>query len=429
MSFPPVQKLSPSITSAASAIWALLLTSSPGTAQYFDALSNGMTAVVEINGFPCFESPSLESGTTSLFLGSTLQNGENTITWNTLTSQDSITNELPAWTNLEIFAAPADLQRTYDNLGQRLFSKRINANRNTVLAPVTPGKVRFLKGTLSKDGELSFQKISERSWALGLSLHDPELHFLGLPSKLNYARISDTLAHLKVHFIDSQKNRQLVFGDLKLIRGGGTLILNAEQAIRGRQHYETGTFDQVWLFGTSSEGVKEMNLGLLDIDSYQIKSSGKETFQAEIEHRWSWQDGANMKDLLEDPSQRQILISYLREVHLCLDQEAPDQWPPYFANKLADLVKSMAKPLELLAEEQMTFFQNLHQTDGWGLEPFDEERLLFRPLNEKVLAVSYVDGPGPLRSKPIRKNESTPLERFTIPLFLSNIDGKWTIVR
>ena len=201
-------------------------------------------------------------------------------------------------------------------------------------------------------------------------------------------------------------------------------------ASRGARFLRDGKFDTVWIFGTAAEGVKDLSLAMFSLETLRESYREEAELQVEIGHPWAWQSADTPGDLSKPSDERQSLVDFLRSVHAAMNEPTPENWTPFFETKVSELAKATGKPIEELAAEQQDLFQKLAAIEGWELEPFDEDRLIVRRANPQLIEVSYVDSGGPIQSIPLPKpGEPEQLDRLTIPLFLSRVDGKWTIVR
>lgn len=399
-------------------------------AHWLDARFEGTGGHISVNGFPLFETPSPESGFISELVTGILVDGENTISWEATTPPSTIEQDLPASATIGLFAAPAESPRPHNDPGRPLFQETFEPRRKIDLFPAAEAFLETPTGTLATpEGPAKFEKISERRFALGLAIGDPGRHIASHPKLLRYARLSETLVLGEVHLIDSIGQRQVVFPDLKFTPGGGSIPLAKENAGRGRHHLGSGTFDQIWWFGSAAEGVEEVELGLLTIESFATATSGEQSFALEIPHHWAWQDGEELGDFPPDDPRRESLLSFLESLHQTVTKPDPEAWLPFLEIKIRDQALAMSQEPEAMAENYLKFFSQLTSLDEWALEPFAPARLFFDVLDPRVLRVRYIDSEGPLISVPLPKPGEPIRDRFSIPLYLSLIDGKWTIVR
>ena len=400
-------------------------------ARYLDVNTSGMHVEVRINDFPVYQSGNWSGESYSVFLGSLLKDGKNTISW-AARSGPAVTREnKPGWAQVEIMEAPADAMRSSEDPGKALYSKRILPLGSLDLLPDKSEANEVLTGSLDpKNGAAFFREIAPRRWAWGIRLKQADQTLSGHLTKIYHARISDSLVRAELHLLQSGTDRHVVYDDLRFPRGGGETILTDDMASRGARFLRDGKFDTVWIFGTAAEGVKDLSLAMFSLETLRESYREEAELQVEIGHPWAWQSADTPGDLSKPSDERQSLVDFLRSVHAAMNEPTPENWTPFFETKVSELAKATGKPIEELAAEQQDFFQKLAAIEGWELEPFDEDRLIVRRANPQLIEVSYVDSGGPIQSIPLPKpGEPEQLDRLTIPLFLSRVDGKWTIVR
>lgn len=401
-----------------------------GEAHWLDARFEGMGGRLILNGFPVFETPSAESGMTSQLVTGLLVNGENSFRWEVNTPTGTIEQNLPASTTIGLFAAAPEALRSPQQPGRALFREVVEARRKVDFLPAEEAFLEVLAGSLpSPQGPAKFSPIAERRFALGLAIQDEALPIASRPKVLRHARLSETLVFAELHLVDSRHHRQVVFPGLKLMPGGGEIPLDPEKATRGRHHLGTGSFDQLWIFGSAAEGVEEVELGLLTLESFASQTTGETTIPIEMPHRWAWQDGEDLGDFPPDDPRRESLLEFLRELHATVSKPDPASWRPFFETRIRDQARSMGMEPDAMAANYFEFFNRLTALDEWSLEPFAPARLFFEPCDRRVLRVRYLDSEGPLISVPLPKPGESVHDRFSIPLYLSRINGKWTIVR
>lgn len=401
------------------------------TAHYLDVNSSGMTVEVRVNGCTLHQSDGWEGSSGSVFLGPFLVDGKNEISWTALTSPSTAGGK-PGWVEVEIMSAPADSLRSAEAPGTPLYAKRVTPLASATLLPAPEEKDReILCGDISgENGTAIFRNIAPRRWAWGMRIGDPGRSIAGSPAKLLHSGISSTLAAGEIHFMRSGTDRHVVFSGLKFPRGGGEIGFTRDAVSRGARFFDEGGFDTIWIFGSSAEGVEEVKLAMLSVESVVGKYGETATFDAEVGVRWLWQRAEDTGPLDKGSEERGALVDHLRGIHEAMDTRPPEEWIPHFETKVAELAKATGRDAAELGGEQLAFFRSLAGIEGWKLEPFDEERLLLRQVNPRLVRVSYIESEGPIQSVPLPKpGEPGVLDRFTIPLYLAKIDGHWTVVR
>ncbi len=399
-------------------------------AHWLDATFSGMGGWITLNGFPILETAQPDSGFVSQLVTGMLVDGENTLAWSAVTPASTIEQELPATASIQLFAADPESPRPQGDPGRPLFETTLEPRRKIDFFPAADEFLTALVGTLeSASGPARFEMIAERRFALGLSIGDPSRHVAADPVVLRHARLSDTLVLAELHLVDSINHRQVVFPNLKFLPGGGSVDLARENAGQGRHHLGSGTFDQLWIFGSAAEGIESVDLGMLGIESFATSYAGSETIELETPHRWAWQDGEDLGEFPPDDPRRGSLLAFLKELHTTVSKPDPEEWRPFFQTKIRDLARATGREPDAMAEDYFKFFKTLTTLDEWDLEPLAPGRLFIVGLNQRVLRVRYVDSEGPLISVPLPKPGEGTRDRFSIPLYLSLIDGEWTIVR
>jgi hypothetical protein len=391
----------------------------------------GSAMEVRINGFELHEADGGSNGARSLFLGPFVKNGTNEITWSARIAPTALATGQPAWAQIEVMAAPVDAVRTPAEPGETLFERRVVPAASYTLLPVSGEGPEILDGEISQDdGAAVFRQIAPRRWAWGMRIIDPTARFSGRPMLMNFARISESLVLGEVHFLLSGTDRHLVFQNVRMPRGGGEIAFTDDMVARGRRFLDEGEFDTIWIFGSSAEGVEAVSLAMLDLNLVQAKFEERTEFEVTTPDRWAWERAEELGPLDQHPEARAEVVDFLRRLHGTMNSEPPASWVPYFETKASDLAKSMGKPATEVSAQQIEFFHGLAGIEGWGLEPFDEKRLLLHPVNSRVLRVRYVDSEGPIQSLPLPKpDDPATLDRFTMPLYLAKVDGKWTVIR
>ncbi len=396
-------------------------------AWYLDIQGAHCGAVVEINGFPLYEAPDQDAIGASLIATPWLRNGKNEIS----VVMDAREGAEAGWVEIAVATCPiGEKVRSQENETIR-FQHRYEPVRSLNLQRLPEGSLEVLAGSAGAGSPpFGFEKKSPRRWAFGASVKDDKGGGLGgKPVRLTYAGLSQTLAMAELHLVRRDRPEHLVFAGLKLAKGDGEIELAPEMIKRGRQWREGADFDSVWLFGFSADGVEEVGAGVLSLGI----SSGEERFtreiEAEIPHRWSWEDGADVREALKRPEGRDALVARLKELHGIVANSPAESWSPHFEAKLKDMARTFGRDEEEMRKEQIAFFSSLTGIAGWALEPFDEKRLLLVPVNDRVVKAAYVDSPGPIESVPLPQPGSGKLDRFSMPLYVSLIDGIWTVVR
>lgn len=400
------------------------------TAYYADLNTMGTMAEVSVNGTRLFSGMDAGGQTHSQFITPYLVTGKNRVEVTCRLPQGAEADPNGAWVQCDIASAAADKMRTAQEPGAMLVSRRIEPLQRVKLAGLKDGEFEILSGEMvPESGPIRFVAKGERRWAWGIRLLDQEKILRAVPSALAVTGLMQTLALGEVHFIDSASGAHVSFGGLKFPKGGATVPLDPSSLKQGLESLSHGRFDTVWLFGFSAAGVEAVDLYGLDLLGARETITTSDTFELTLPFQWSWEKGADVKKIATDPKLRAELTGFLKQLHATLDTKPADAWAPYFEPKLVDIAKAMGKPEDEMRTGQKAFFQGLAGMEGWKLEPFDEQRLRLVAVNDRLIDVSYVDGPGPIVSVPLKKAGSEKPDRFTMPLSVSKIGGEWKVTR
>ncbi len=390
-------------------------------AHYLDIFGSGVAYAARINGFPVAESG--DGGSVSSFVTPLLKATGNHLD----VISTARPNEQVSWLRVELAKSPKEKIRTASDPGEMIFSRRFDFVSEIDLTTLPAGAFDVIKGANPPGvGPLTFATVSPRRQAFGIRLAAGH-ELPAVPSSIRYSGLSHTLARAEIHFIGGSPEHHVVFKDLKLQAGGGTISLDPANTAQPFW-LDDGSFNEIWIFGFSAEGIEKLELLSLKFTIRKSSTQVADAFGATVPV-WAWTRGADPVDALADPARRRALVDRIRKIHDTLDSAPPADWSPYFETKLVDLAKALGRPEEAIRADQLGTFQALAATENWGLEPFDEDRLQLVPLNDHVVLASYVDSRGPIESVPIIPPGTTKPDRFTIPLYLAEIDGEWTVVR
>lgn len=400
------------------------------TAHYFDLSTMGSTVHARVNGFEICHSMEAGGFSHSEFITPYLVDGKNEIVVTSLVPGDVEAVPSATWVRFGVVAAPTNLIRSAQEPGEQLLSREFEPVEMLRFPAFGEDEAKVLDGRMSPDtGPIRFASKSSRRWAWGLRILKEERRIAGRPAFLNYVGLNQTLALAEVHLLDSKSGHHLVQKNLKLPAGGGTVDLAAAPLAGGIEVPADADFDTIWIFGFSAEGVEEVRMLGFDLVRARAVRTTRGEFAVDLPYEWIWRKGAVVADVTNDAAMREELVAFLKKLHETLDTRPAGEWAPFFEAKLGDLTKATGGTEEQVRAGQVAFFESLVATPGWKLEPFDPARLLIHPVNDRVLAVSYVDTEGPILSVPLKKPGSDKIDRFKMPLFVSKIGGEWNIVR
>lgn len=400
------------------------------TAYYADLNSMGTMVEVSVNGTRIFSGMDVGGQTHSQFITPYLVSGKNKVEVTCRLPEGAEADPNGAWVQCDIASAPAEKMRTAQEPGDMLVSRRIEPLQRVKLAGLKDGEFEILSGEMVPEtGPIRFANKGERRWAWGIRLLDQEKVLRAVPAALSMTGLMQTLALGEVHFIDSASGAHVFFSGLKLPKGGATIALDQSTLKQGLEYLSHGRFDTVWLFGFSAAGAEAVDLYGLDLIGSRQTITTSDAFEVKLPFPWSWEKGTEVKKIGTDPALRAEVIAFLSKLHATLDTKPVEAWAPFFEPKLVDIAKAMGKPEDEMRAGQKAFFQGLAATEGWKLEPFDPQRLRLVAANDRVIDVSYIDGPGPIISVPLKKAPDGQPDRFTMPLSVSKIGGEWKVTR
>ena len=419
------------VSIAASAVWlAAVPVAAQAIAHYFDLSTMGTTIHAQVNGFEICESAETGGFSHSEFITPYLLPGKNEIVVTSLVPDGVEAVPNATWLKFAMVAAPATQIRSTQESGKSLVSREIEPVSILRFPAFDADAATVIDGKMPPNtGPIRFASKGVRRWAWGLKILDQERLIVGKPASLQYVGLNQTLALAEVHFLDSKTGRHLALKNLKLPAGGGSLDLAAAPLASGLATPADTNFDTIWIFGFSAEGVEEVRMLGFDLVGARTVRRISENFEVDLPHSWSWQKGAVISAINTDAAMQAELTAFLNTLHTAIDTRPAREWPPFFEAKLADLAKATGTSEEATRGGQLKFFESLAATEGWKLEPFDPARLLFVPVNDRIVAVSYVDSDGPILSVPLKKPGGDKLDRFKMPLFVAKSGGKWNVVR
>jgi len=396
-------------------------------AYYLDVHSQGAVASVTLNGYQLWEVVNPEGQAFSSFVSPYLRSGKNELKIDFRIPKDEERELINPWVDCQIIKAPADHKRTPEAPGETVVKKRYDPEERRKLSSLAPDEYTILSGSTPKGGGLYyFNKQSERRWSFGIQLTENAKSFFQKPRSVELTGITDSLVFGEFHLLNSKSGARVAYNKLKFLRGGEQVAISPEHLAKGVAATEEQGFDTLWIFGLAAEGVTDVRV--LDLELFYTPKPVSETvhFEIQLESDWATDQAEKLGDLALE---RESLTAFLKSLHRTMDKESVEKWLPFFEVKLEDLSKALGQPRAQLAESQKEYFANLKAIKSWSLEPFDARRLIFKKINSRVVAVSYVDSEGPIISIPLVRPGRDKLDRFKIPLYLAKVKGAWTVVR
>ena len=386
---------------------------------YLDASTLQSAGKIYVNGFEVFDKSG--SGMVSMLLTPYLVEGENTVEVVYEPNEKSTENSK---IEVKVESNPHGVRRRLRQ-GETLLKAQLGS-RKVRLNTLENEKLDLMKGSRKKGNVSGF--VFERSNGVcrfEANIKDKAKSFRRRPSKVKYFGLNQQLQNAKIILKDTRTNERIVFGPFNLTKGNGSLELEQVKVLEGAEFLKKKGFDSISL-EADSESEKETEVALLEF--YEIRGNDRDeyTFTVRGVPRWSWTNGMNTRNLPNQQLDR--LWQRVIEIRNALDQGDIEACKQIFRFKTKDLAMAMGKEASELDADQVSFFQELTSQATWGMIPVDVNNLTLKTINEKIVKVETKDGKDPLESEPILDPDGDQ-NTFTIPLFMSNIQGKWEVVR
>ena len=393
------------------------------TDYYLDVQSVGGGGTVTINGFQLYDSGARGTGF-SAWLTPYLRRGENLVQ----VDFHALEKQANARFEFKVVAHPHTGGQRDNALETNLANGALTPRSELWLTELPDEAIEFLAGRRLENGKLAFAVESDGRVALGIRLKRPEDFLKGRPLSIDYVALSEALTEVEIHFSRQDQPAHLAYRGLAFGKNMGDQGLPVEAISEGIRWIDDATFDTIWISGQPLSKDVEINLQSCKLHSLLATASQTHRFIIEEANAWPWETGANVAAALADPAQRAALVARLREIHGVVSTQPAKAWLPLFALKTQTYATAMVRDLETIAGSQEGFFHRLRSHEGWDLEPFSPARLQLIPVNDHVVRARYVDSEGPLISVPLQKANARRPDRFTIPLYLALVDGRWEIV-
>lgn len=414
------------VISTASAAWA-----AAPLDYYLDVQFVESGGDVTVNGFPVFSSGSKSAGF-STWLTPYLRGGENQVELRFRANPESLNPRC----EFAVVSHPHDGQQRNPELQKALASGVIEPRSLTWLTDTPEGRFEVLAGSLDPANGLVFAETPDGWHEFGARILDEKALVSGRPLGIDYVALSQPLRDVSIHFVRHHRPGRLKYDGLSWPRGIREAALDPRYLREGMGWLEGASFDTIWIrgrvvgreAGDAGEVREAVRIQSCKIHGLLQARHITREFKVEGETKWAWQRGADVATALDDPALRQSLVAHLAEVHRTIDSEPADRWLPLFEEKTSTYAAAMQQDIEATRKSQLQFFEKLANTEGWGLQPFRADHLQLVPVNRHAVRVSYPDSEGPVVSLPLERPNATEPNRFTIPLYLALIDGKWRIV-
>lgn len=390
---------------------------------YLDMMALGGAVEVSLNGFPVAGSPGPQLGY-SRWITPILVDGDNRLEVFFIPDPETLEQEL----TLSVVKHPHDGKPRQLDSGEKIFHEFVQAEREFWLTELPPGELRLIKGSRdAESGRLAFEAGEEDMWSLHMQLEEP---VTGSPNLLDYIGLSAPLEDAELILIGQSHRAAMRWDKLKLKEGMQTLDLPQSNLASGHRWLVDpgGAFNTVILRGRNADAdqVEMISLKLISRREAVVLD---EVIEVDLPHKWSWEEGENVREALADPEKHRQLVDFLKELHTVINTRRPEEWGAWFEIKTREFAAGMFMPVEEMEANQQAFFANLAGIPGWSLQPFDASALRVYPLNSKVVEVTYMSGQGPIISERIAKPGSSMKDTFSIPLQLARIGGEWVIIR
>lgn len=379
-----------------------------------------------VNGFPLFAGGVTSTGF-STWLTPYLKSGENRVTLHFHTPPERSNARM----EFSVVSHPHDGKQRTDAGETVLASADVSPRRVAWLTEIPDEVLEVLAGSRDVDGSLVFAPAEDGRVAFGARLARPEDQLRGRPEGLDYVALSHALTEVEVHFSHTGGPARVSFEKLSLPPGIGEIPLPITSLASGIEWLDGERFDTLWISGKPLDPLEENEA--VTATSWKFHSVEPDIeitrrFTIDGLPEWAWQRGADAAEALADPARRAALVEHLREIHRVIDTRPAAEWTPLFTHKTRAYAVGMHEEPEAMRESQREFFESLANLEGWGLVPFQPERLRLVAVNDTVVRARYIDREGPVVSHPVVKPDGRRPERFSIPLYLALIDGEWSIV-
>jgi hypothetical protein len=139
--------------------------------------------------------------------------------------------------------------------------------------------------------------------------------------------------------------------------------------------------------------------------------------------RWAWQDAQRIQETT--PDEIFACASVLKKVHAALSQKDLPGLLPMLELKTAEMARAFYVAEEERRQDQEQFFQGVFNDSQFAMEPLKTDDLELVAMGEnRVFLLQHQGGAPALESKELSEGYC-----FTLPVYLSKINGEWKIVR
>jgi hypothetical protein len=139
--------------------------------------------------------------------------------------------------------------------------------------------------------------------------------------------------------------------------------------------------------------------------------------------RWVWEDAERIQETTAD--EVFACASVLKKVHTSLSQKDLPGLLPMLELKTAEMARAFYVPGQERAQDQEQFFKEVFNDSQFAMEQLKTDDLELVPMGENRVFLLRHQGVAPaLESKELSEGYC-----FTLPVYLSKINGEWKIVR
>jgi len=156
------------------------------------------------------------------------------------------------------------------------------------------------------------------------------------------------------------------------------------------------------------------------------------SFPAEIETtfninspfpRWQWQDAEVVDN--SDPAVIQDCFSVISDLHQALSAKDFTTVSNMLSLKTQEMANAYYIPIDERIADQENFFNEIFSDSQFEMEAFNNGNLTIIPMAQnRLFLVQQNDGNAAIESKELSEGYC-----FTLPIYVSKIDGVWKIVR
>ena len=245
----------------------------------------------------------------------------------------------------------------------------------------------------------------------------------GLPSSMKYLGLTCKLKNVALHFQKSGTPIDVVYAGLTLPVNEGKLELPHSKITAGKQWAEEHGFDKVLIEGYNP-GAKFNAIQVEDLqfDWLPVSVIERHEFTVHTGYVAAWQPGKLYNRLSEQD--KNDIFQVVQQFHRALSARNYSIVKTMLDTELrAQYAMPGMKPKDIDALERSSY-QYLFSRPGFQMRPLLKEQLKYILLNPRVVAVRNTAG-----SQALQYHCRSSHDDGSFSIWLSNINGRWTIVR